>query len=187
MAKNALVSRVSQPYASALLDFANANSVFDIVTSDVTDLLTLFDEVPELPSYLANPTISIEKKKDLLTLVLGSIINPYTLKFLLFLIERRRIAFFSGIGEKFLESAYILSDVVVVNVRSFIPLTYKQEAEIISQLEKFTKANEIQLVREIDKTILGGLIIQMKSEVIDMSLKGKLRQISSHLGTNLAL
>lgn len=187
MANNALVSRVSEPYAYALLDFANSNMVFDVVTSDVTDLLTLFNEVPELPRYLANPVVSNDKKKALLKTVLGSLLNPYTLKFLLFLVERRRIAFFNAIGEKFLEIAYRLSDVVIVNVRSFIPLTYKQESELILQLKELRNAKEVQLVREVDKTLLGGLVIQIGSELIDMSLKGKLRQISSHLGASLVV
>ena len=39
--------------------------------------------------------------------------------------------------------------------------------------------------QKVDKSILGGLVIKIDSQVIDISLKGQLRQISSSLDTTL--
>lgn len=187
MASKILVSKVSEPYADALLELAKSKNCTDAVTSDITDLLTLMTSIPELQNYLENPVIAGEKKKELINKVMGSKLNPNTLKFLQFLIDRRRINYLDAIGEKYLKLVWALEGIKVVNIQTVIPLSYEQEESLISKLKEVTGFKEIQLVRKIDKDILGGMIIQIDSQIIDMSLKGKLRQISSLLGSSLAI
>ena len=187
MANKVLVSKISEPYADALLELAKANNCTEAVTSDITDILTLMSSVPELPNYLGNPVIAGDKKKEFIKKVLESKVNSNTLKFLQFLIDRRRIAYLDAIGEKFLEQIWELEGTKVVKLQTVIPLSYEQEELLITKLKDVTGFKEIQLVRKIDKEILGGMILQIDSQVIDMSLKGKLRQISNLLGTSLAI
>ena len=126
------------------------------------------------------------KHKDILVnTVMGAKLNPYMLKFLLFLIDRRRIAFFATIGERYLDLVYEFANIKVVTVETVVPLSYRQERRIIRELKEFTNAKEIRLIRKVDKSILGGLVIKIDSQVIDISLKGQLRQISSSLDTTL--
>jgi F0F1-type ATP synthase delta subunit len=47
-----LISKVADPYASALLTLASSTNTLDTVTSDINDLLELFDTNSELPEYL---------------------------------------------------------------------------------------------------------------------------------------
>lgn len=187
MANKVLASKISGPYADALLELAKAQNCTEAVTSDITDLLTLISSEPKLPKYLGNPVVSGEQKKELVKKVLESKINPITLKFLLFLIDRRRIAYLDAIGEKFLDLVWALKGIKIVKLQTVIPLSYEQEELLITKLKEVTEVKEIQLVRKIDKDILGGMIIQIGSQVIDMSIKGKLRQISELLGTGLAI
>merc|ERR1712078_298549 len=181
MATKIVISKVSEPYADALLELAKANNCVDAITADVNDLLTFLTSVPLLASYFENPVISMANKKELVNTVMGSKLNPYMLKFLQFLIDRRRIAFF----ERYLELVYEFADIKVVTVKTVVPLSYRQERRIIRELKEFTSAKEIRLIREVDKSILGGLVIKIDSQVIDISLKGQLRQISSSLDTTL--
>ena len=185
MASKILVSKIAEPYADALIKLAISNKCVDAITADITDLLTIATSVPEFQTYFSNPTISNSKKKELLKKVVKSKLNPNTLKFLLFLIDRRRISYFDAIGEKFLELVWESEGIKVVNLRTVIPLSYEQEELLTTKLKEFTGSKEIQLVRKIDKDILGGMILQIDSQVIDMSLKGKLRQISNLLGISL--
>ena len=86
-----------------------------------------------------------------------------------------------------MEQIWELEGTKVVKLQTVIPLSYEQEELLITKLKDVTGFKEIQLVRKIDKEILGGMILQIDSQVIDMSLKGKLRQISNLLGTSLAI
>lgn len=182
-----LVSKIAEPYADALLELAKAKNIVDKVTTDISDLLTLFSSVPELSNYLGNPVISSDKKKGLLKNILDSRINSETLKFLQFLVDRRRISYLEGIGDKFLELVWALEGIKVVKFQTVIPLSYKQEEELISKLKEFTGFKEIRLIKKIDRSILGGLILEVDSQVIDISLKGQLRQLSSNLESSLVI
>jgi F-type H+-transporting ATPase subunit delta len=94
MASKIVISKIAEPYADALLELAKSNNCVDAITADVNDLLTFLTSVPLLATYFENPVISIDKKKELVNTVMGSKLNPYMLKFVLFLIDRRRIPFF---------------------------------------------------------------------------------------------
>lgn len=182
-----LVSKIAEPYADALLELAKSKNIVDSVTTDIGDLLIVIESVPELSNYLGNPVVSTAKKKELLKQLLDSKLNPETLKFLQFLIDRRRIAYFDAIAEKFLALVWELQGIKIVKFQTVIPLSYKQEEDLISKLKEFTGFNEIRLIKKIDKSILGGLVLQIDSQVIDISLKGQLRQISNNLETSLVI
>jgi len=66
-----------------------------------------------------------------------------------------------------------------------MPLTSEQEKEIIEQLKVKTRAKDIELFTVVDKTLLGGLTIEISSTIIDVSLKGQLRQLAAQLETTL--
>ena len=51
MATKIVISKVSEPYADALLELAKANNCVDAITADVNDLLTFLTSVPLLASY----------------------------------------------------------------------------------------------------------------------------------------
>jgi len=51
MATKIVISKVSEPYADALLELAKANNCVDAITADVNDLLTFLTSVPLLACY----------------------------------------------------------------------------------------------------------------------------------------
>ena len=55
MSNKMLMSKVADPYASALLNLASSTNTLDTITSDINDLLELFDSNENLVGYLSNP------------------------------------------------------------------------------------------------------------------------------------
>jgi F-type H+-transporting ATPase subunit delta len=80
---------------------------------------------------------------------------------------------------------YDFAEIKIAQVSSAIPLTPDQELDLISRLRNRTGAKEIKLVTNVDKSLLGGLKVQIGSNVIDLSLKGQLRELATKLDTNL--
>jgi F-type H+-transporting ATPase subunit delta len=80
---------------------------------------------------------------------------------------------------------YDFAEIKIAQVSSAIPLTPDQELDLISRLRNRTGAKEIKLVTNVDSSLLGGLKVQIGSNVIDLSLKGQLRELASQLDTNL--
>ena len=101
------------------------------------------------------------------------------------LLDRSRIDLLESIAEKYLQMVYDFAEIKIAQVSSAIPLTPDQELDLISRLRNRTGAKEIKLVTNVDKSLLGGLKVQIGSNVIDLSLKGQLRELATQLDTNL--
>lgn len=182
-----LVAKIADPYADALFELARSKNILKDITKDIRDLYNVFSSVPEMMFYMTNPIVSSDKKKEVFGNIFGSEINPEILKFLKFLIDRRRFNYFFIIADKFLELVGEFEGIKIVKFRTVVPLSYKQEEELINKLKELTGSKEIRIVHTLDKSILGGLMLQIDSQVIDISLKGQLRQISKNLESNLVI
>ena len=101
------------------------------------------------------------------------------------LLDRSRIDLLESIAEKYLQMVYDFAEIKIAQVSSAIPLTPDQELDLISRLRNRTGAKEIKLVTNVDASLLGGLKVQIGSNVIDLSLKGQLRELATKLDTNL--
>ena len=65
----------------------------------------------------------------------------------------------------------------IVSVVSAFPLKAAQEKKIKAELDKALDTN-VQIISEVDQTLLGGVVITVGSKMIDDSIKGKLERLS---------
>jgi len=177
-------SQISVRYAEGLFKIAQKYQKLDQIETHINDLLSLFETTPKLKWFLENPTIPRKNKENLITTIIqpGLELNQYTHNLLLLLVDRNRIGYFVAIGEKFLKLVQELKGIKIVTVCTYVPLTYKEEAEICRKLEDLTGSKEIKLVRTSDLNLLGGFILEVDSSRIDMSIKGAIRRLSNYFG-----
>ena len=100
------------------------------------------------------------------------------------LLDRNRIDLLEPIIEKYLQMVYDFADIKIAQVSSATPLSPEQELDLISRLRNRTGATEIKLLTNVDPSLLGGLKVQIGSNVIDLSLKGQLKELATQLDTN---
>ena len=65
-----------------------------------------------------------------------------------------------------------------------MPTWYRaqQQKEIAEKLKVITGAKQIKLALKIDPQLIGGFTIEIGSKMIDTSIRGQLKQISTLLG-----
>ena len=177
-------SRVSARYAEGLYKAAKVNNCIDAIESNIDELLSVLETTPKLSWFLENPTIVRQNKKDLISEVLapGLELNEYTVNLLYLLIDRNRAGYFTAIGERYLKLVQKTKGIKTVTVYTYVPLTYKEEAEVCRKLAEATGSKEIKLMRKPDLSLLGGFILEMDSQRIDMSIKGAIRRLSNYFG-----
>ncbi|MEO1762241.1 MAG: ATP synthase F1 subunit delta [Cyanobacteria bacterium J06629_18] len=182
MASNtAATAAVSRPYAEALMSIAQSNNVADKFDSDVRSLLNLIKESQPLQNFFANPFISGEDKKGVISKILSDDTNPIFRNFLMLLVDRRRITLVEDIAQEYLAKLRELNQTVLAEVISAVPLTDEQQQTIKEKVKSMTDAREVELDSTIDSDIIGGVIIKVGSQVIDSSLRGQLRRLSLSL------
>ena len=95
-----------------------------------------------------------------------------------------RISYLGPILEKATELAYKAASIEIVKVTSSTLLTSSQQESLISKLKKMTGADQIKLEINVNPNLIGGFVVQVGSKIIDTSIQGQLRQLSSYLGAS---
>ncbi|MBV5261682.1 F0F1 ATP synthase subunit delta [Synechococcus moorigangaii CMS01] len=185
MKGNAMIAQVVEPYAGALMTLAQDSNKVEAFADNARTLLTFFQESEDFRSFVLNPLVKGEEKKNVLQQVCGQDVDAYFLNFLLLLVDRRRIVFLEGICQEFIALQRKLNNIVLADVTSAQALTSEQEAAIADQVKKMTGANAVELNITTDADLIGGVVIKVGSKVFDASLRGQLRRISMDLlGSN---
>jgi ATP synthase F1 delta subunit len=119
-----------------------------------------------------NKATRLERARELL----GSSLGPRPLNMLLLLITRGATNLVPYIARQFVELERQREQTVVAQVTSALPLTPQQEADLMARLTQQT-GKEVQLQTSTDPSILGGLIIKVGDQLLDLSIAGKLTRL----------
>jgi F-type H+-transporting ATPase subunit delta len=177
-----VLSKVAEPYAEALLDLAISNDALKETTNDINIVSQFLANSNDLKKFLGNPLITRTAKKTVVKDILGEQIGSSTLKFLLLLVDRNRIQVLESIAQKFLELSYKQESIEIAKITSSIQLSAQQQKEIAEKLKVITGAKQIKLALKVDPQLIGGFTIEIGSKMIDTSIRGQLKQISTLLG-----
>lgn len=178
-----LSAEVLEPYAEALMSIAQSDNLVERLSEDVTALLNLLKESPELDQFLSNPIIKGEDKKAVLDRIGGEQFHPYMMNFLKILVDRRRIIFLEGICQHYQALLRKLNQTVLAEVTSAVELSEAQQQSVREKAMALTNAHQIELDTKIDPDLIGGVIIKVGSQVVDASIRGQLRRIGLRLSS----
>ena len=176
------VSKVAVPYAEALLDLAKSTSSLKETTNDMNIISQFLTNSSDLKKFLSNPLIVRDAKKNVVKDILGEQVSEATLKFLLLLVDRNRIALIESITQKFLELSYKEESIEIAKVTSSVKLSAQQQKNLAEKLKVITGAKQIKLALKVDSQLIGGFTVEIGSKLIDTSIRGQLKQISNLLG-----
>ncbi len=179
---------VGGSYANALVDLAQSKNALEAIHTDVDALASYMKESEDIKTFLSNPTINENKKKDLVKRVASeSGFNEYTVNFLNLLIDQNRMDAISEICEAF-ETRYCqLTDTMVATLRSAVKLEQEQQFLIAKKLQELSGARNVKIVPVIDESLIAGFVVEWGASQIDLSVKGQLNKITGELMTAAAI
>jgi len=183
MSQNILY-KIANPYAEALLELSTLNNVIEQTSHDLSLISSMILDSPELKSFLLNPLIKTNLKKNVLNQAFSEQISDFVLKFLFVLLDRRRISVLPLIIEKYFNLVYQAEATIVTEISTVSNLTEIQQNNLIDKIKVMTNSKQVKLITNIDSSLIGGFILKIGSKVIDASLSGKLQQIAFYLETN---
>lgn len=163
-------------YALALYNTCFEHDNVEVVLEQFKEVVDEFEVNEGILKIITNPQIKKKSKKRIFTEMFENSIEDVLLKFLLLLIDTDRILYLKEKYDQFEEIYLQNKNTVVATVTSSIPLTEEEKEKLMKALEhRYDK--ELILKEKIDKSILGGLVINVCGEAIDGSIKSKLDDI----------
>ncbi len=182
MSKNKIFSDTSASrYSLALYELAEENKHIQEIEDQSSALIKLIDKSVDFESIIRNPT---NKKEDQIN-VINKIAENYNFNillknFLCFLAVRRRLFFLRNILIKFVDICSQKRGEVKAKLIAAKQLSNNEVNRIKDELSKdFT--NKVKLDYKYDPSLIGGLIIQVGSLMIDTSIKSKLKQLENKM------
>lgn len=185
MENSSFSQTIVEPYAEALMAVAKQQNLVDAFGNDIQFVLTTLAESEDFQRLLSSPLIPENVKKDLLNSLFSSQVNPFVANFLGLLVERRRILFLEAICLKFQSLLRTMNRVALAEISTATALTDTQKETLKQKVKELTGANSVELSIKLTPELIGGVIIKVGSQVIDASIRGQLRRLTSGLMANI--
>tara|TARA_B100000686_G_scaffold120176_1_gene127199 strand:+ start:1586 stop:2143 length:558 start_codon:yes stop_codon:yes gene_type:complete len=168
---------ISDRYASALYDLASEKKLVDPVLSDLSLLKKLLKENKDLNLVIKSPLVSSQDKLSILDKLLIKInANKLTSTFLKVLEKNKRFSNLASIISQFININSQKRGDVLADVTSADKLNDEQKTNITNQLKNIL-GDKLSLNFDVDKNIIGGLIVKVGSKMIDTSLINKINKL----------
>ena len=172
--------RIAKRYAKAALQSAEEKKLTQIFSSDFLYVQECLKSSKDLFLFFRSPVVSKNKKISITDSLFKNGIHVETLNFITFLINKDRISILTDIINAFFILKNEQYGIIKAKLLSFHPLEKIQTEKIQKNLEDYTR-KKIELEPQIDKEIMGGLIVKIGDTVFDGSLKRRLELLKEHL------
>ena len=161
---------IADRYASALYDLASEKKLVDPVLNDLSLFKNLLIENKDLNLIVKSPLVNSQDKLSILVELIKKIsANQITLTFFKVLEKNKRFSNLLSIINQFININSQKRGNVFADITSADELNDEQKINITNQLKNIL-GNKLSLSFDVDKNIIGGLIVKVGSKMIDTSL-----------------
>ena len=182
-------SLVARRYAKALFDLSTGTQSLERTDADIQLIGETLSGSHELVQFFESPIISRAKKEAVTRELFSDSISGATADFLSMLISKRREDIFPEIVSSYRELRDEQQGIVSAVAKSASVLSQEELEGLRESLQKLT-GKRVRLETEIDKSLIGGVSVQIGDMVYDGSVKHQLEdlratfQLHSSVGIN---
>jgi len=171
----------TERYSLALYELASENNVISQVEDQSSSILNLISSSKDFSNLIKDPTNNQEDLQKVLNIISENNKFESLLKnFLSFLVIKRRFFYVEQILKSFIETCSKKRGELKAELKSAKELSSDEISKITNELtENFS--SKIKLNYKHDKSLIGGLIVQVGSTMVDTSIKNKLQQIENRM------
>ena len=171
----------AERYSLALYELSTESNVTSQIEEQSLSILKLLEQSQDFSNLIKDPTTS----QDDLLKVVNTISENYKFdqllkNFLSFLIQKRRFFFVERILKSFIEICSEKRGELKAELKSAKELSNEEIKQITEELTK-NFSSKIKLNYKHDESLIGGLVVQVGSTMVDTSIKSKLQQIENRM------
>ena len=168
-------------YAQALFEVAEKRGGAEDIEKDLDGIKDLLETNRKFRDILYHPSITRTEKKDIISKIIAPQCSSKWVKNLLYiLVDKRRERMLNFLPDVFKGVAGRIRGVVSVKVQTVFPLTETRLDKLKENLEKLTK-KKVELETEVNKEIIGGMVIRIENKIIDGSVVNHLKNLKKNL------
>jgi F-type H+-transporting ATPase subunit delta len=174
------MSVAASRYAKALLDVLYPAKA-EIGREQLLQFISVLSQQRDARLLLENPTVSAERRKDLVNRIGGELALDVPIRnFLGLLIDRNRLELLEEITSTY---EALLDDrlgIVRARITSALDLDSRQRDEVAARLQALT-GKKVRMEVSVDPSLIGGLVAQVGSTIYDGSIRQQLQAFRNNL------
>jgi len=176
------LTTVARPYAKAAFEFAREKGAL-AVWSDALALVAALISNDDFAGYLARPELTAAEQADAVLKAAGDKLNADVSNFIITVADNKRLDALPAISALFDAFKAEQEQSAEVVVTSAYALDAAQKQSLATTLtEKLGRKVAIEAVN-VDKSLIGGVVIRSGDLVIDASVRGKLDKLAAALNS----
>lgn len=176
-----MAKQVSLTYGNALFELACEEGKIDQILEEVLAVKQIFKDNREIIRLLNHPKIVKEEKIAIIENIFKNRISDDLIGIIVIMIKKDRYSNILEVFNYFENAVKKYKNIGVAYITSAVTLSETQKNNIEKRLLDTTSYTKIEAIYNVDKGIIGGLIIRIEDRVIDSSIKTKIESLSKAL------
>jgi len=172
-------SKISVRYSRALFQSALEKKILDNVYHDMI-FISEICKIAETKEFLNSPIIVPSKKEAIFHKMLGDNVEKITLSTIDLIVKNGRESFIPAIARVFIHETKKFKGITESVLTTAVKVDDKVKKQITDLISDVFKT-KVELKEIIDPEIVGGFILQVDDNLIDASIRNKLRKIKKEL------
>ena len=172
---------ISKTYGDALFELAVEDGKVDVFMDEISELLTILKKEEELTKLMNHPKVLKEEKIQVIQNVFKGRISDEIVGFLTLIIQKERYSEAEAILEYFLDQVKEYKGIGVAYVKTAVTLTEIQKKQVEERLLQTTKYRQMEMHFNVDKSLIGGMVIRIGDRVVDSSISTKIDELGRQL------
>ena len=173
---------IAKRYARAFFDIAAEENRYEEYCDELMKFYSVIDQSSDFKEFLANPMFNNEDKKAVVKTILERVsLSGISANFLNLLADKQRIGILGDIIQWYRELMDNALRKVRVQVKTAFPLSGELSNSLLTNLEALTN-KKVEMTIEEDRSLLGGIVVQVGDTLYDGSIRSQLNNIRNLLG-----
>ena len=178
------ITEVSRRYSKALLRVADKDNLKQKIYNEVNSLLDLLNSDDKFIKLFSSPLLSSKNQLKLIENLFSNTskkkinVSKHVLAFLKVLAKNGRLKILLSVLYSFQYLIKSMNQEININLITASPMEDANVKKIKKLLSKKTD-KKINIISNVDKRIIGGIILQSGSNLIDASIRNKILKLNN--------
>jgi F-type H+-transporting ATPase subunit delta len=169
---------VSRVYSKAVFEIAKERNIIDTVRDELEEITTCFNSEKDYENFILSPYFVFEQKKNLMLKAFGPAVSDLTMNFLLIVIGHNRFKLWHQMVSEYQQRWNEIRGFCAVKVTVAAQLGDGEFQRLYEDI-KAALRTEVKLNVITDPSIIGGVIIRYRDNVIDNTVRNRLKRAAA--------
>ncbi|MEH0157495.1 ATP synthase F1 subunit delta [Limibacter armeniacum] len=170
-------SRVAVRYADALITLAQEQGTLERIKQDMEMIKATIKDSRDLKLFLRNPVAPLDKKAGVLNALFADKVDKVVTNFLKLVADKGRADVMEDIVDAVIAKYEKIKGIQTATVKTAFPIDEELRAAFTAKVKQISGKDSVELNEVIDKSLIGGYVLNVNDRQIDTSVASQLKQL----------